>query len=72
MTMQDVLLGRILRFFTRMEAALAEMALDEVDKDLEDDKEFADDKGTRYELLLLLPLSDILWWWLRGARCLRV
>ena len=37
--------------FTRMEAALAEMALDEVDKDLEDDKEFVDDKGTRYELL---------------------
>lgn len=31
----------------RMEAALAEMALDDADKDLEDDKEFVDDKGTR-------------------------
>ena len=72
MSTQDVLVGRILRFITRMEAALAEMALDEVDKDLEDDKEFVDDKGTRYESLLLLCLSDILWWWLRGARCLWV
>jgi len=72
MTTQDVLVGRILRFFTRMEAALAEMALDDANKDLEDDKDFIDDKGTRYEFLLLLRLSDILWWWLRGARCLRV
>ena len=51
MTMQDVLVGCILRFFTRMEAALAEMAMDDVNKDLENDKEFVDDKGTRYELL---------------------
>ena len=72
MTTQDMIVGRILRLFTRMEAALAEMALDEVDKDLEDDKEFVDDKGTRYELSFLLRLSDILWWWLRGARCLWV
>lgn len=55
-----------------MEAALAEMALDDANKDLEDDIEFIDDKGTRYELLLLLRLSDVLWRWLRGARCLRV
>jgi hypothetical protein len=65
MTTQDVLVGCILRFFTRMEAALAEMALDDANKDLEDDIDFVDDKGTRYELSLLLRLSDILWWWLR-------
>lgn len=30
-----------------MEAALAEMALDDLNKDMDDDNDFVDDKGTR-------------------------